>query len=67
MIEKEQDVAGGMQLLRESRGVLSIQQLIPFFPEFTTIDDFKIPLCTSLREHSVRIQASRVPFYHKVT
>ncbi|KAJ1350312.1 hypothetical protein KIN20_006076 [Parelaphostrongylus tenuis] len=43
-------------LLKESGDVISIQDILPFFPEFTKIDDFKDPLCECLKEHSVKIQ-----------
>ncbi|CAD6192203.1 unnamed protein product [Caenorhabditis auriculariae] len=42
-------------LLRESKEALSIQDILPLFPEFTKIDDFKDALCACLREHSVKI------------
>ncbi|VDN20379.1 unnamed protein product [Gongylonema pulchrum] len=39
-------------------GVHVFQDLLPFFPEFATIEHFKGPLCECLKEHSGKIKAS---------
>ncbi|VDM50225.1 unnamed protein product [Toxocara canis] len=36
-------------------GSHSARDLLPFFPEFTTIEHFKDPLCACLKEHSGKI------------
>jgi vacuolar protein sorting-associated protein 18 len=57
MINKNKDdVASCMKLLQESSGLLKIQDILPYFPEFTKIEHFKEPLCSCLKEHSSRIQ-----------
>uniref|UniRef100_A0A914V2Z5 Vacuolar protein sorting-associated protein 18 homolog n=1 Tax=Plectus sambesii TaxID=2011161 RepID=A0A914V2Z5_9BILA len=56
VVEKEQDIAACMELMTESNGILKIQDLLPFFPEFATIEHFKESLCACLKEHSGKIQ-----------
>uniref|UniRef100_A0A914ECY7 Vacuolar protein sorting-associated protein 18 homolog n=1 Tax=Acrobeloides nanus TaxID=290746 RepID=A0A914ECY7_9BILA len=57
MINKNKDdVASCMKLLQESSGLLKIQDILPYFPEFTKIEHFKEPLCSCLKEHSSKIQ-----------
>ncbi|KAK6059511.1 Pep3/Vps18/deep orange family protein, partial [Cooperia oncophora] len=56
VIGKTENAAESLALLKESGDVLSIQDILPFFPDFTEIKDFKEPLCECLKEHSVKIQ-----------
>jgi vacuolar protein sorting-associated protein 18 len=37
--------------------LLKIEDLIPFFPDFVVIDDFKDEICTALEEYSTHIDA----------
>lgn len=41
VVEHDGDVEGAMQLIRESQ-VLRIEDILPFFPDFTRIDLFKV-------------------------
>ncbi|EYC08461.1 hypothetical protein Y032_0066g3779 [Ancylostoma ceylanicum] len=56
VISKDANAANSIGLLKESGDVISIQDILPFFPEFTKIEDFKEPLCECLREHSIKIK-----------
>uniref|UniRef100_A0A0K0DMH5 Vacuolar protein sorting-associated protein 18 homolog n=1 Tax=Angiostrongylus cantonensis TaxID=6313 RepID=A0A0K0DMH5_ANGCA len=56
VIERNGNAGECIGLLKESGDVISIQDILPFFPEFTKIEDFKDPLCECLKEHSVKIQ-----------
>ncbi|RCN40377.1 hypothetical protein ANCCAN_13668 [Ancylostoma caninum] len=56
VISKDANAANSIGLLKESGDVISIQDILPFFPEFTRIEDFKEPLCECLREHSIKIK-----------
>uniref|UniRef100_A0A9J2Q1C6 Vacuolar protein sorting-associated protein 18 homolog n=1 Tax=Ascaris lumbricoides TaxID=6252 RepID=A0A9J2Q1C6_ASCLU len=58
VIEEQKDVEAAMKLLKDSKNVIKIQDLLPFFPEFTTIEHFKDPLCACLKEHSGKIMVS---------
>ncbi|KAK6733019.1 hypothetical protein RB195_017032 [Necator americanus] len=56
VISKDANASKSIGLLKESGDVISIQDILPFFPEFTKIEDFKEPLCECLREHSIKIK-----------
>ncbi|VDK72328.1 unnamed protein product [Onchocerca ochengi] len=56
VIEKQEDIAACVGLLKESDSTIKIQDLLPFFPEFTAIEYFKGPLCECLKEHSGKIK-----------
>lgn len=40
-----------------STDLLKIEDILPFFPDFVVIDDFKIEICSALEEYSARIDA----------
>ena len=44
-----------MQFL-ESTNVLKIEDILPFFPDFVVIDDFKDEVCNALEGYSSRIE-----------
>ncbi|KAH3760124.1 vacuolar protein sorting protein 18 [Pelomyxa schiedti] len=46
-----------MSFLRECENLLKIEDILPFFPEFTVIDDFKEEICRSLDEYNKHIAA----------
>uniref|UniRef100_A0A915DBF1 Vacuolar protein sorting-associated protein 18 homolog n=1 Tax=Ditylenchus dipsaci TaxID=166011 RepID=A0A915DBF1_9BILA len=57
MIETNQEnVESCLALLKESNEAIRIQDILPYFPEFTKIQHFKDPLCACLKEHSLKIQ-----------
>jgi len=56
VVEKSKNLQESMQLLHDSDDVLKIQDLLPFFPEFATIEYFKEALCDCLAEHSGRLR-----------
>jgi vacuolar protein sorting-associated protein 18 len=45
-----------MQLL-DSTPVLKIEDILPFFPDFVVIDDFKDEICAALEGHSAHMEA----------
>lgn len=45
-----------MQFL-ENTSLLKIEDILPFFPDFVTIDDFKDDICEALEGYSARIEA----------
>ena len=55
VVEEEHDVERAMRFLQEAGGVLKIEDILPFFPEFVTIDHFKDAICTSLEEYNSHI------------
>ncbi|XP_065844581.1 vacuolar protein sorting-associated protein 18 homolog [Oscarella lobularis] len=49
------DVSAARQLLAECE-LLKIEDVLPFFPNFVTIDDFKDVICLSLQEYNENIE-----------
>jgi hypothetical protein len=47
-----------MEFLKEC-AVLKIEDILPFFPEFTLIDNFKDEICESLESYNVEIEQLR--------
>ena len=43
-----------MEILKQC-SLLKIEDILPFFPEFTLIDDFKAEICGALEEYNKRI------------
>lgn len=41
-----------MDVLHQCEGLLKIEDILPFFPDFVTIDDFKDAISTSLEEYN---------------
>ena len=51
VVEKEKDIQRAMSVLQQCN-LLKIQDVLPFFPDFTTIDLFKDAISQSLQVHS---------------
>jgi hypothetical protein len=43
----------------ESTDLLKIEDILPFFPDFVVIDDFKAEICTALEQYASRIDELR--------
>jgi len=56
VVEKEKDIKRAMEFLQECP-LLKIEDILPFFPDFVTIDNFKDAICTSLQEYNRHIEA----------
>ncbi|CAJ0586797.1 unnamed protein product, partial [Mesorhabditis spiculigera] len=56
VIKTTNDATVAIGLLRESGDVIKIQDILPFFADFTELQLFKEPLTECLREHSAKIQ-----------
>lgn len=54
VVKEKNDIGQAMQCLRQSD--LKIEDILPFFPDFTTIDHFKDAICSSLQEYNQHIQ-----------
>lgn len=55
VVEKEKDVKRAMEFLHEC-DLLKIEDILPFFPDFVTIDHFKDAIITSLQEYNSHIE-----------
>ncbi|CAI5527635.1 unnamed protein product [Closterium sp. Naga37s-1] len=50
-----QNVRRAIALLKETEGLLKVEDILPFFPDFTLIDDFKDAVCESLEAYGQEI------------
>jgi len=50
-VEKDKDIKEAMDFLKACP-LLKIEDILPFFPEFTVIDDFKEEICKSLEDYN---------------
>ena len=56
VVQDKNDIKQAMDFMRECDGLVKIEDVLPFFPDFVTIDDFKDAICESLQEYSKHIQ-----------
>ena len=56
VVQDKNDIKQAMEFLRECDGLVKIEDILPFFPDFVTIDHFKDAICDSLQEYSKHIQ-----------
>ncbi|KAJ9057802.1 tethering complex subunit, variant 3 [Entomophthora muscae] len=49
------DIKGAIGLLQQCE-LLKIEDLLPFFPDFVLIDDFKEEICSALEEYNLHIE-----------
>ncbi|XP_065072321.1 vacuolar protein sorting-associated protein 18 homolog [Rhopilema esculentum] len=54
VVESQLDIGRAMELLNECN-LLKIEDILPFFPDFVTIDQFKEAICKSLQEYNKHI------------
>ncbi|KAM0756677.1 hypothetical protein T439DRAFT_341664 [Meredithblackwellia eburnea MCA 4105] len=55
VVGKKSDIKTAMRFL-ESTDLLKIEDILPFFPDFVVIDDFKDEICTALEGYSAHIE-----------
>ncbi|KAK9470374.1 Pep3/Vps18/deep orange family-domain-containing protein [Dipodascopsis tothii] len=58
VIYKEKGIKSALDFLKRCE-LLKIEDLLPFFPDFVVIDDFKDEICTALEEYSRNIELLR--------
>ncbi|XP_041365438.1 vacuolar protein sorting-associated protein 18 homolog isoform X2 [Gigantopelta aegis] len=56
VVEEEKDIRRAMEFLHEC-DLLKIEDILPFFPDFVTIDHFKDAIITSLQEYNQHIDS----------
>ena len=54
VVEKKEDIKSAMEFLEEC-DLLKIEDILPFFPDFVTIDHFKDAICGSLADYNKHI------------
>ncbi|ORX36495.1 Pep3/Vps18/deep orange family-domain-containing protein [Kockovaella imperatae] len=55
VVQERKDIKSAMKFL-ESTDLVKIEDILPFFPDFVVIDDFKAEICTALEEYSAKIE-----------
>jgi len=55
VVQEKNDIKQAMEFLKECPSV-KIEDILPFFPDFVTIDHFKDAICDSLQQYSEHIQ-----------
>eukprot|EP00250_Pteridium_aquilinum_P006787 c16631_g1_i1 orf=516-3560(-) len=53
-VERE-NIRKAIAFLKEADGLLKIEDILPFFPDFALIDDFKEAICASLEDYNKQI------------
>ena len=56
-IQQSPSIKSAIEFLKRASDLLKIEDLIPFFPDFVVIDDFKDEICTALEEYSRHIDS----------
>ncbi|KAG0207106.1 hypothetical protein BGX28_001582 [Mortierella sp. GBA30] len=55
VVKEKKDIKAAMEFLSNS-DLLKIEDILPFFPDFVLIDDFKEEICKALEEYNVHIE-----------
>ena len=45
VVQKKRDVKEALSFLKYSNNILKLEDILPFFPDFVLIDDFKDEIC----------------------
>ncbi|KAI4341061.1 hypothetical protein MLD38_025832 [Melastoma candidum] len=53
---KRENIRKAIAFLKETDGLLKIEDILPFFPDFALIDDFKEAICNSLEDYNRQIE-----------
>lgn len=59
VVQQKKDIRQAMEYLEKSGDLVKIEDILPFFPDFVTIDHFKEAICESLQEYSDHIESLR--------
>ncbi|XP_048493409.1 vacuolar sorting protein 18 isoform X3 [Beta vulgaris subsp. vulgaris] len=53
---KRENIRKAIAFLKETDGLLKIEDILPFFPDFALIDDFREAICSSLEDYNKQIE-----------
>lgn len=53
---KRENIRKAIAFLKETDGLLKIEDILPFFPDFALIDDFQEAICSSLEDYNEQIE-----------
>lgn len=59
VVSESSGIKQAIAFLKRCEDLIRIEDLIPFFPDFVVIDDFKEEICAALEEYSQHIDALR--------
>jgi len=62
--QNEYNIKRVMKFLENCDNLLKIEDILPFFPDFTIIDDFKDEICESLEDYNRRINELKKEMDH---
>lgn len=57
VVEEKNDLSAAMAFLTRAPDLLSIEDILPFFPDFTVIDSFKDDICQALEKYSSKVES----------
>ncbi|KAG1655491.1 hypothetical protein FOA52_008962 [Chlamydomonas sp. UWO 241] len=57
--QQASSIKQAVEFLREAGGLLKLEDILPFFPDFVTIDNFKDAICDSLERYNRQIEELR--------
>ncbi|KAI7860888.1 Pep3/Vps18/deep orange family-domain-containing protein [Circinella umbellata] len=55
VVQENKDIKTAMEFLQQS-DLLKIEDILPFFPDFVLIDDFKDEICQALEDYNIHIE-----------
>ena len=55
VVSEEGNIENAMLFLKKNNAIITIEDILPFFNDFVTIDNFKEAICDSLRDYSDNI------------
>ncbi|CAG8483434.1 620_t:CDS:10 [Paraglomus occultum] len=55
VVEKKKDIKTAMEYVHDCE-LLKIEDILPFFPDFVLIDDFKDEICAALEDYNIHIE-----------
>ena len=59
VVTQKKDIGQAMEYLKRSQNLINIEDILPFFPDFVTIDHFKEAICEALEKYSSHIENLR--------
>jgi hypothetical protein len=59
VVQEQKDVRAAMHMLEET-DALQIEDVLPFFPDFAVIDDFKDEICGALEGYAAQIESLKL-------
>lgn len=57
VVTEKDDIRAAINLMSQSEGLLKIEDILPFFPGFARIDDFKDEICNALDGYNQHIKS----------